>query len=160
MKPARTRLLGTTLWVFLVWRAAAMGMHVAGEFSNANRSALVAALSDPEEERIRKSLAVYDKSAGEPLELYRLYSAIRENSERDAPIFVVTGRDEEIVRALTGMTGFLYPRRLHIARRLPGHEERGDRPDLLVLTLRGPYRDSPVGYKEPVASSAAWTLWK
>lgn len=146
------------LVTFLAWRGVAASWKIVQEVRGVHPKALRASLTYSEEERIRASLAVYDKA--EELELYKLYRAVDDHGRRDATLFVIGGEDPHILRALTAMTGFFYPRRVHIARRLPGVQERRVAPELLVLTLRGPYRDSPTGFKEPIVTTPAWTLWK
>jgi hypothetical protein len=155
---AKHRTIALLLVTFLAWRAVAASWKIAQEVRGVHPEVLRAALTYSEEERIRASLGLYDE--GEALELYKLYRAVDDHGRRDATLFVVGGEDPHILRALTAMTGFFYPRRVHIARRLPEPQERRVAPELLVLTLRGPYRDSPTGFKEPIVATPAWTLWK
>ncbi len=156
----KTKVLTWLLLGLVAWQGLWMARKILYEVADVPRRGLAHAFSDSEDQRIRKSMQVYDDIAGESLGLYELQRAIVRNSEEGARVFCVPGEDDYILRALIGLSGFLYPRRIDIVSRLPGDEERGHRPDLLVLTLRGPHLDSPRGYKQPIASSAAWTLWK
>lgn len=143
----------------LAWQAAYLGWRGVRELASVRRSALVAALSNDEEQRIEVSMRTYDPE-GESLRLYELYCAIRDNSERHQRVFALPGDDPLISRALIGLSGFYYPRRINISARLPSPDERKAASELLVLTMKGPHMDAPRGFKEPIVTTPWWTLWK
>ena len=153
------RVVSWLLLGLLAWQGAYLGWGCVRELFSIRLSALVAALSYTEEQRIEVSMRTYDPE-GESLGLYELYCAIRDNSAPHQRVFALPGDDPLILRAMTGLSGFYYPRRINISRRLPSPEERSAAPELLVLTMRGPYQDAPRGFKEPIVTTPQWTLWK
>lgn len=143
-----------------LWRGASALVSMGRELRGPTARTWIAVLSDPESERIRKSLLAEDREDGLPPRSHQeLYDALARHVPRDATVLALSERGGRWDRVIPRVRALLFPMMIYRIRHAREPSDRSGRTPVFVLDFDGAHRAALSAELEPVASGASWALW-